>query len=80
VETIGEVTEMTKIDRVKKFLDEFGWIDGSIIKKLTNTNCSRDYIYDLKRRKKLKTLPVHVTPRYTKWLRTSPNGKATASR
>lgn len=59
---------MTKIAKVEKRLKTKGWIDGSTIKGLTKTNCARDYIYDLKRRKGIVTVPHHVTPTYTRWI------------
>ena len=62
---------MSKIALVEAFLNEYGWVDGSIIRKLTNTTCARDYIYKINKAGRVRTIPKVVTPRYTKWLRVS---------
>ena len=59
---------MTKIERVEQHLRKKGWIDGTGIRKITNTTNARDYICDLKRRKKVSIISHHVTPTYTRWL------------
>ena len=65
---------MTKIAQVAEHLQSKGWIDGSTIKQITKTNCARDYIYDLKRRKGIVTVSHRITPTYTRWLSTIPHG------
>jgi len=62
---------MTKIDKVWRHLQKHGWIDAKKVQKITGTTSVRDYIYELNKTKRCITIPRHVTPTYTRWIRVS---------
>ena len=59
---------MTKLDMVAASLLKQGYIDGTTIRRITNTTCARDYIYKLKKRRGITTVPHHISPTHTRWL------------
>jgi SOS response regulatory protein OraA/RecX len=61
--------------RVLFELTQKGYIDGTRIREITGTTSARDYIYDLKRRHKVKTVAHHLTPTHTRWLLAEPKSK-----